>query len=211
MRRYHVRLMVSVLVSLSAVAWAGESGRVVMARSMVAQADAEALLEEGDRLYERGLQLFQGGQLDEALQSWQQALELYRDSRVRTTFPQRVRKWEGYTLGYLGNAYRALGEYQRSIDLLEESLTITREIRDRIGEGVTLGNLGVVYSILGQHLQAIDLFEQQLTLAREVDDLASEGAALGNLSIVYSDLEDILRLSTSLGSILLSLEILAIL
>ncbi|MGK7890997.1 MAG: hypothetical protein AB4042_16835 [Leptolyngbyaceae cyanobacterium] len=33
MRRYHIRLMVSVLVSLSAIAWIGESGQVVMAQS----------------------------------------------------------------------------------------------------------------------------------------------------------------------------------
>ncbi|NEQ99404.1 MAG: tetratricopeptide repeat protein [Cyanothece sp. SIO2G6] len=191
MRRYHIRLMVSMLVSLSAIAGAGESGRGMMPQSAVetmAQTDAEALLEEGDRLFQRGIQQAQISQFSIALQSWQQALELYRDPGVRSTFPQESRQREGKVLGNLGLVYRELSQYQQAIEILEQRLTIAREVRDRLGEGNALNILGGTYLNLGQYQQAINLFNQYLVIARELGNRGEEGNALGNLGLAYNHL-----------------------
>ena len=76
----------------------------------------------------------------------------------------------------MGVAYRNLGQYQQAIDLLEQSLDITREIGDRAIERRALGNLGNAYLNLGQYQRAIDLFEKSLVISREIGNRADEGA-----------------------------------
>ncbi len=64
-------------------------------------ANAQAIdprLVEGDRLIQQGIQQYQTGQVPAALNSWQQALQIYR------TIKNRER--EGGALGNLGLAYR---------------------------------------------------------------------------------------------------------
>jgi tetratricopeptide (TPR) repeat protein len=47
------------------------------------------------------------------------------------------------SLNNLGLAYKSLGQYQRAIDLFEQSLEIKREIGDRHGEADSLCNLAL--------------------------------------------------------------------
>lgn len=150
--------------------------------------EAAARLAEADRFFQQGIQKFNVSQFQEALQSWQWALELYQDPVVQAAFPQESRRGAGNALGNLGSAHSSLGQYQRAIDLYEQSLVITREIGDRLGEGADLGNLGNVYWRLGQSQRAINLHEQSLAIAREIGNHQGEGAALGNLGIAYSTL-----------------------
>ena len=95
---------------------------------------------------------------------------------------------EGAFLTSLGNAYAALGEPRRAIDLYEQALVIAREINDRRGEGNALGNLGLAYAALGEPRRAIDLYQQRLVIAREIGDRRGEGAALGSLGLAYKNL-----------------------
>jgi len=53
-------------------------------------------------------------------------------------------------LNNLGLAHGVLGETRRAIEHYEQSLSIMREIGDRLVEGTTLGNLGVAYKDLGE-------------------------------------------------------------
>ena len=61
------------------------------------------LLAEADRLYQLGLQQYHTSQFQQALQSYQQALSLYRE----------LGDWamEGRTLNDIGSVYRRLGLY----------------------------------------------------------------------------------------------------
>ncbi|MDZ8225908.1 tetratricopeptide repeat protein [Nostoc sp. ChiVER01] len=86
----------------------------------------------------------------------------------------------------LGNAYNSLGQYQRAIEFLQESLEIKREIGDRDGEGVSLGNLGNAYNFLGQYQRAIDFYQQSLEIKREIGDRNGEGTSLGSLGNAYN-------------------------
>ncbi|MDX2229917.1 MAG: CHAT domain-containing protein [Leptolyngbyaceae cyanobacterium bins.349] len=135
---------------------------------------------EADRLFQQGIEQFQTSQFEAASQTWQQALQIYREIR---------NQWgEGAILGNLGLAYESLGNYGKAIEFHEQSLAISREIKDRRGEGASLGNLGNAYLSLGNYGKAIEFYEQHLIIAREIKDRQGEGNALGNLGIAYDAL-----------------------
>jgi CHAT domain-containing protein len=132
---------------------------------------------EADRLFQQGIQQFQISQFEAALQSWKQALVIYRQIKDR---------WgEGSALGNLGVAYHFLGNYVKAIAYHEQRLAIAREIQDRQGEGNALGNLGNTYHSLGNYAKAIAYHEQILAIVREIKDRQGEGNALGNLGLAY--------------------------
>jgi len=135
---------------------------------------------EADRLWQQGNQQFQTRQFPAALNSWQQALQIYRALNNR--------EGEGGVLNNLGGAYRYLGNYAKAIEYMQQSLVIAREIKDRDGEWAALGNLGIAYKSLGNYGKAIEYGQQSLTIAREIKNRLGEGTALGNLGIAYKSL-----------------------
>jgi tetratricopeptide (TPR) repeat protein len=100
---------------------------------------------EADRLLQQGSQQYQTGQFPAALNSWQQALQIYRALKNR--------QGEGWALGNLGAAYHSLGNYAKAIEYLQQSLAIAREIKDRQNEGST-GQFGKCLQLSGQLCQS---------------------------------------------------------
>jgi CHAT domain-containing protein/uncharacterized protein HemY len=150
---------------------------VLMTSRVLAQTADARKVEAADRLFNQGNELFQSSQFTAALQSWQQALQIYREIKDR--------QGEGAALGNLGNAYNSLGDYQKAIEFYQQRLAIAREIQDRNGEGAALGNLGTAYRSLGDYPKAIDYHQQSLAIAREIQDRRGEGTALVGLGTVY--------------------------
>ncbi len=94
--------------------------------AVVAQTQtADARKAQADRLLQQGNEKFETSQFEAALQSWQQALVIYREIKDR--------QGEGNSLGDLGVAYYSLGKYVRAIEYQQQSLAIKREIKDRLG------------------------------------------------------------------------------
>ncbi|MBD2336549.1 CHAT domain-containing protein [Calothrix sp. FACHB-156] len=137
---------------------------------------------EADKLFNQGIQQFQTSQFEAALQSWQQALIIYREIKDR--------QGEGAALGNLGIAYDALGDYPKAIEYHQQNLAIAKEIKDRLGEGGALGNLGLAYHALGDYPKAIDYLQQSLVIAQGMKDRLGEGKSLGNLGLAYYALGD---------------------
>ena len=135
---------------------------------------------EADQLLERGNQQFVVSQFDAALQSWQNALKLYRELKDQLG--------ESGALGGLGIAYYSLGNYPKAIEFQEQSLAIAREIKNRLREGKSLGSLGLAYYSLGNYPKAIEFHQQSLAIARELKDRLVEGQSLGNLGNAYYSL-----------------------
>jgi len=148
---------------LSQVVIAQESGSSL---SLVAQADRQA---EADRLLNLGTQQYNLSQFEAALQSYEQALTLYRAIKNRQS--------EGAALGGIGIAYYSLGKYEKAIEFKLQRLAIAREIKDRRGEGAALGNLGIAYYSLGKYDKAIEFQLQYLSIAKEIKDRRGEGNA----------------------------------
>jgi CHAT domain-containing protein/Flp pilus assembly protein TadD len=141
----------------------------------------QAQKAEGDRLFEQGTQYFQASKFEAAIQSWQQALTLYRSIKA---FQQ-----EGATLGNLGNAYEALGQYAKAIEYQKQWLVIARKIKDRRSEGIALDNLGNICTSLGTYTspdtfaECWEYYNQALKIFRAIKDIRSEGNTLGHLSL----------------------------
>jgi len=125
----------------------------------ISLAEAQA---EADRLLQQGIQQSRDGQFREALQTWEQSLNVYRELGNRLG--------ETNSLGNLGNVYSSLGQYQQAIDFHQQSLDVAREIGNRQGEASVLGGLGNVYASLGQYQQAIDFHQQSLDLSNAIGD-----------------------------------------
>ena len=132
---------------------------------------------EADRLMQQGLQQYQTGQLRAALNSLQQALQIYRALKNR----QR----EALALNFLGGAYRSGGNSAKAIEYGQQSLAIARSIKDRQSEGFAMSNLGAAYLSVGNSAKAIEYMEQSLAIARSIKDRHSEGTALVNLGAIH--------------------------
>jgi CHAT domain-containing protein len=145
--------------------------------SQVLAQTPDARKAEADRLLQQGIQQAQTSQFEAALQSWQQALIIYREIKDH--------KGEGQALGNLGLAYHFLGNYTKAIEYHQQDLANARDIKDRKGEGDALGNLGIAYRNLGEYAKAIEYQQQRLAIARDIKDPLGEGQSLGNLGNAY--------------------------
>ncbi|PSB43692.1 Fis family transcriptional regulator [filamentous cyanobacterium Phorm 6] len=137
---------------------------------------------EGDRLIQQGNQQYDTRQVQAALSSWQQALQIYRALKNR--------QGEGTALGSLGVAYINLGNNAKAIEYMEQSLAISREIQDRLGEGNALANLGLAYYSLNNYAKAIEYSQQWLASAREIKNRQREDNALRILGAAYYSLNN---------------------
>ncbi|MEH2356668.1 CHAT domain-containing protein [Nostoc sp.] len=177
---------------------------------------------EADRLLEQGDKQFDTSQFEAALSFYQQALKIYQSIKYRKgegnalnsvglvylnlghyqkaidyhnqslIIAQQIKdqKGEAYALGSLGNAYRNLGEYKRAIDYHNQQLAITRKIKDQQGEEGSFIGLGLAYRNLGYYQRAINYYNQGLVIARQIKDRQWEGRIIGHLGNAYDDLQD---------------------
>ncbi|MEG4426873.1 MULTISPECIES: CHAT domain-containing tetratricopeptide repeat protein [unclassified Microcoleus] len=137
---------------------------------------------EADRLIQQGIQQRRTSQFQAALNSWQQALQIYRALKNRVG--------EGAALFNVGVAYLNLGDSAKAIEYSQQYLGLAREIKNRQVEGIALGNLGLAYLALGNYPKVIEYSQQQLAIAREIKDSTSEAVALGHLGHAYDSLGD---------------------
>ncbi|WAN68771.1 tetratricopeptide repeat protein [Moorena producens JHB] len=137
---------------------------------------------EVDKLFLQGFIHVSRSKFPEALQSWQQALVIYKQIGDR--------KGEAKSLGNLGFAYYHLGQYKQAIDYYQKSLAIQREIGDHKDEANSLNNLGLAYYHLGDYKKAIDYYQQSLSIKKEIGDREGEPSSLTNLGLAYDNLGD---------------------
>ncbi|MEG4090503.1 CHAT domain-containing protein [Microcoleus sp. Pol12B4] len=157
----------------------------------LAQTQAERKAE-AERLLEQGSQYYQSRQFQAGLQSWQQALIIYREIKNR--------QGEGWTLERLGGAYYYLGNYAKALEYAQQQLAIAREINDSRSEGVALGILKEAYYYLGNYAKALDYAQQQLAIAREINDSRSEVEADRNLRSAYDTIYNLDRYAEEIKS-----------
>ncbi|MBE9137733.1 CHAT domain-containing protein [Nodosilinea sp. LEGE 07088] len=181
-----LRLAAATALAVLAIQMPGFSGEfwdISPSPTATTLAQAEAASDrkaEADRLLVQGDQQYGVSQFREALQSFEQALAIYREIGDR--------QGEAAALGRLGNPYHYLGQYERAIDVLQQALVISQEIDYGRGEAAALGNLGNLYASLGQYERAIDVLQQALTIAREMGNRRGEAAALSSLGLVHASL-----------------------
>ncbi|MBD1910371.1 MULTISPECIES: CHAT domain-containing tetratricopeptide repeat protein [unclassified Leptolyngbya] len=174
-------LALAFTVSLPGTALA--SSRWSLEETPIRLAQAQPSLDEqASTLMNQGAQQLQRRQVQAALQSWEEALRLYRQSGNRVG--------EGRILGNLGAVYEALQDYPQAIAAFEESLELARKIDDYEGIVYALNNLGHTHERMGNYAEALTYQEEALTLAEQQGDREGEQYTLNALGILYKSTGD---------------------
>jgi LuxR family maltose regulon positive regulatory protein len=128
-----------------------------------------------------GISLQYLGELDDAHQKLERALQLYEANQDAQNTAM-VHMELGICCQYQGNMHQAVNHY-------EQALTYWQAVRNTTRQSFVLNNLGSLHHLSGNYIEAAKLFEQALVLARSNGIMRSEAYLLFNLGILYADLE----------------------
>ncbi|NEQ47506.1 MAG: tetratricopeptide repeat protein [Leptolyngbya sp. SIOISBB] len=171
----------SYVILVSAAATLGEGNYQVRIAGVQELNQSEA---EAYRLSAQGSHQAQRGELEAAIQSYEQALVLYREmddhDSQRIILSNLVLAW-----GELLNRYVAVNEYQQAIDAAESVMVIAGKLGDRTIESSVLGTLGFIHEELEDYERAIELHQQALEIALELEDKTLQARALNNLGVTF--------------------------
>jgi predicted ATPase/class 3 adenylate cyclase/Tfp pilus assembly protein PilF len=108
------------------------------------------------------------------------------------------------------------GDYERATALHGQSLSLFRDIGDKLGIGRELSALGEIAKIQGNYSQSIELHTESLAIRHEIADKEGVAVSLGHLGIIARDrgqypyarelLEESLRLSRELKDKLMTAQ-----
>lgn len=152
-------------------------------------AEASQLLSEGIR--HSGYLRF-----DDALDSFDRALSLYRNiqsnSRAADRVRQSARRGEADTLRERGSILIELDDYDAGLADYNQSLAIYRETGNKAQEATTLNSLGVEQYTQRRYAEARSSFEQSLELHRQIENnpIYQQGSLLNNIALTYEAEED---------------------
>ena len=167
----HLRLIAALLFSIPQFS--------VISFSLAVAAQT-AQTDEAGQLYQLGIQQFNQGQFQQAFATFDQVLQLFRESGDRRN--------EAAVLTTLGTIYLRVGQYRNALEAYQQALAIQQSVGDRVGEGKTLSNIGSVYANQGQYEQALKLYKQALAIRQDLGDRLGVGATVSNLGSIYSQL-----------------------
>jgi CHAT domain-containing protein len=131
-----------------------------------------------NQLVQQGIQRYESGQFNAAIDLWQQALSQTTAAKDRAVIH-----------GNLAQAYRQVGQLDQAIAQWEQAIQIYRsENNDSAFVAKLLAEQAQAYDDLGQHQRAITLAQSAVEIARKNQDQMAEAAAQGALGNAYWDL-----------------------
>jgi len=139
--------------------------------------------DESNSLGNLGLAYKNSGQIDKAIEYYEQALAICRKIGNQ--------KNETYWLNRLGIAYQDSGQTDKAIKCYEMALIICRKNDYRQEECYCLENMGLIYKLLAQVEKVIKYYEQGLEISRKIKDQQKECRFLEALGFEYQDLGDV--------------------
>ena len=92
---------------------------------------------------------------------------------------------EGVHLGNLGIAYQVGGQIEPSIEALQQSIVVCRELGDRRLEAIAISNLGEVYLKLQRYEEAEVALRKAILVGEETYPVLS-GAARSSLALLIA-------------------------
>ncbi|MBD2604777.1 tetratricopeptide repeat protein [Scytonema hofmannii FACHB-248] len=136
--------------------------------------DWQELVDDNPELYfERGNANIKSGRYEEAIASYDKAIEIKPDF------------YEAWL--YRGEALTNLGRIEEAIHDYEQSLEICEQIGDVKGKATILNNMAQVFAHQRDIPKAIALFQQSLALTEQIGDVQSEAATLHQLAGIYAN------------------------
>ncbi len=123
-------------------------------------ASKASLKQKAKQLMVLGDQQYQNSQWEAALESFEQALTIYRRTGDRQD--------EAANLNFIGLDNFVAGHSPEAFNSWQQSATIYREIGDRAAEQNMLFKIAAVYDNLGWYSQAQEFYEQSSAIGREI-------------------------------------------
>jgi tetratricopeptide (TPR) repeat protein len=120
-------------------------------------------------LGQRGTALWNMGRLEAAIESYAEALVIYRALGMG--------RHEARALAYMGVVFAALGEFEEALAHHKSALKLDQQLGDRSSLPQKLGNIGQCYADLGDLDRADSYLGKALTLADQTGDLAAAADA----------------------------------
>ncbi len=137
----------------------------------------ENLEIKAQRLYQKATQQFQNGELETALETLQQVLDIRKQQGDRFNISS--------TLYGIATIYKQLQEYQQALEYYQQALEIRQQLGDKDRIAATLHNIGTVYHHLSQYPQALVSLNQALVMRRQLKDSAAISRTLNEIAVVY--------------------------
>jgi tetratricopeptide (TPR) repeat protein len=131
-------------------------GKVLQTAQATSSYPADTALEEGLQLYEQGTVEANRG----AIAKFEQALKLSRQAGDKER--------QAFSLLCLGRVYSELGEKQKALEYLGQSLLLFRAVGYRRGEAVTLSNMAVVKRDQNNLTEAVNDIESSIKIIENV-------------------------------------------
>jgi LuxR family maltose regulon positive regulatory protein len=142
--------------------------------------DLQSTCAEAERF--KGLCLYHLGQIPQASQIFEQALEHYRELGEKESIA-RVQ-------ADLGMTYRAGGNYPAASHAYGQALSEWRRAGNLYWQAIVLNSLGVLHHYQGEYEQAARSFEAGLECARLSHSPWHESLLLASLGDLYTDLDE---------------------
>jgi len=120
-------------------------------------------------LGQRGAALWNMGRLEAAIESYAEALVIYRALGMG--------RQEARALNSMGMVFSALGEYEEALAHYKSALKLDQALGDRSNIAQKLGNIGQCYSDLGDVNRAEGYLGKALKLAEQTGDLTAAAEA----------------------------------
>ncbi len=134
---------------------------------------APVLMARATILNQRGTTLWNIGRLEAAIESYAEALVIYRAIGMA--------RHEARALNNMGIVFAALGEYEEALAHYKSALKIDQALGDRSGIALKLGNIGQCYSDLGDVERAERYLGKALKIAEQTGDLSAAADAAVSL------------------------------
>src|SRR5262245_61334749 len=121
-----------------------------------------------------------------------EGLLLARELRSSGSHPtqRRLSVSEGILLGVLGNLHREAGDYEKAVEILQQSIALHREAGNAVNAAIRTLDLGNLYLSQGKAKLALELFSQALTSLQKASEISGEAHAQSMIGRAHSDLGD---------------------
>jgi CHAT domain-containing protein/Flp pilus assembly protein TadD len=142
--------------------------------------------------FRQGVVAYRKGQLDQAMQFWLQAWQLFQQNNQ----PESVKATRSNLtvlqadLEKITRDQTAIGDYQSALRSIQTLLNLASLLQDQPAQMRAMNSLGNIYTYLGQYDLAIAQYQSSLALAQRLPDESHHSKVLGNLGVVYSYLGD---------------------
>jgi tetratricopeptide (TPR) repeat protein len=132
------------------------------------------------RIYKEGKAFRSSGDYKESIESFQQAIDLARETGSKEHEVKCLRQ-SSFT-------YLELSNLKEFSALNEKALKIARHLNHRREEEQCLINMGYFHWNLDNYSRALNCYEDALAIARDLKDVTDESKCLNNIGITYADI-----------------------